>query len=368
MKVLYITFANSQKYSGGDQCSRRNLEALQLVAGTDNVTAYIIKPDDSQRGVKEKLDRMWGVAKGYFGGLTQNHLTHILSLIANGQFTDLFIDNSQLGLVAKYAKRQKPSLRTTTFFHNIELDFVKSNVYGCHDYKHFFWISLARTNETAACQYADNIIVLNDKDRARLKECYGRQAEMTIPITLKDSATGSATNSRALSSDGKFNLLFVGSYFFGNTKGLKWFCEDVLPHVDAHLTIVGSGMDAFANDIAVTEQITIHSNVPHLAEYYEQADIMVLPITTGGGMKVKTAEALMYGKYIVGTPQSLEGYHINDDIAKVCTTAEDFIKAINCCRERPKYNPPSRQLFETKYSFNTAVEAFRKLLNTTRTP
>lgn len=368
MKVLYVTFANNQAYSGGDQCSRRNLEALQVVAGADNVAAYIIKADNGRRGGKEVLDRMFGIAKGYFGGLTDSHLKQILSLLAEGQFTDLFIDNSQLGLLAKYAKEQWPSLKVTTFFHNIELDFVKSNVYGCHDYIHFFWIPLARRNEAAACGYADNIIVLNNKDKARLKACYGRQAEAVIPITLKDSGASPAAKSGKVSSDDKLNMLFVGSYFFGNTKGLKWFCEDILPHTDAHLTIVGAGMDAFANDIAVTKQITIHSNVPDLAEYYEQADMVVLPITTGGGMKVKTAEALMYGKYIVGTPQSLEGYQITDDIAKVCTSAEDFIKAINGCQERPRFNPPSRQLFETKYSFETALEEFGKLFNTPPRP
>ncbi len=39
-------------------------------------------------------------------------------------------------------------------------------------------------------------------------------------------------------------------------------------------------------------------------------DYIISPIFVGGGMKVKTCEALMYGKNIIGTSESFEGYDI----------------------------------------------------------
>ena len=47
-------------------------------------------------------------------------------------------------------------------------------------------------------------------------------------------------------------------------------------------------------------------------------------VETGSGMKVKTCEALMYGKNILGTDEAFEGYEL--DTARVggrCNNAED---------------------------------------------
>jgi glycosyltransferase involved in cell wall biosynthesis len=201
---------------------------------------------------------------------------------------------------------------------------------------------------------------LNEKDAKRLQLLYGRKADAIIPITMKDDYT-TPSQVQSIVTKGK-EALFVGSYFFGNTQGLKWFCNDILPHTDAHLTIVGSGMDAFVNDITVTSQITIHSNVPDLTPYYEAADFVVLPITTGGGMKVKTAEALKYGKYIIGTCEALEGYNVNDSIATICNCTNDFIQAISRFVPGQKFIPAARNLFQEQYSYQASLERFKNIL------
>ena len=45
------------------------------------------------------------------------------------------------------------------------------------------------------------------------------------------------------------------------------------------------------------------NNVDCLETWYEKADVVISPIFLGSGMKTKTAEALMYGKPILGTIQ-----------------------------------------------------------------
>lgn len=80
-------------------------------------------------------------------------------------------------------------------------------------------------------------------------------------------------------------------------------------------------------------------------------------------MKVKTAESLMFGKYIVGTPEAFIGYDINSSIASVCETEDDFIYVINNLHIEAKYNKPSRDLFDTKYSYNHSLNIFKKIFN-----
>jgi len=359
-KLLYITFENYQTFSGGTQCSRRNQQALEELLGKENVIKYILKPNKQERGIADNIKRGFDIFKGFFGGLTSEGLNNILQVLRKEKCTDLFIDSSQLGCVAKYAKRYIPNLRIYTFFHNIEYDFCKSNVIHCKDYPHFFWILLAKNNEKTACQYSDCIITLNTKDSTRLKALYGRNSDINIPITMKDDYQDSPVCNTLTGSQKE--ALFVGSYFFGNTHGLSWFCNDVLPHINAHLTIVGSNMEKFTKHTKNKDNISIYNNVPDLKEYYEMADFVVLPITTGGGMKVKTAEALKYGKYIIGTQEALEGYDYNADIATVCNNANEFIKAINEYNPSNKFNPASRNLFIQNYSYEASLKLFKKTI------
>ena len=89
---------------------------------------------------------------------------------------------------------------------------------------------------------------------------------------------------------------------------------------------------------------------------------MLLPVTAGGGMKVKTAEALKYGKYIIGTNEALEGYEVTDEVATICTSKNDFINAIQTFKLPYKFNPSSRLLFKQKYSFEASINNFYKLI------
>lgn len=82
-------------------------------------------------------------------------------------------------------------------------------------------------------------------------------------------------------------------------------------------------------------------------------------------MKVKTCEALMYGKTILGTTESFVGYELNyDKVGAICNTKEEFIETINnyCAIKRMKFNNYNRKCFIEKYSFQATLVKFEKLL------
>ena len=82
----------------------------------------------------------------------------------------------------------------------------------------------------------------------------------------------------------------LGSYFKPNVDGVKWFFENVFPHVNIRLRIVGKNMHLLRNDINC-EGIEIISNAPDLTQYMAESDYMLYPIFEGSGMKIKTCEA-----------------------------------------------------------------------------
>ena len=143
-----------------------------------------------------------------------------------------------------------------------------------------------------------------------------------------------------------------------------WFVENVLPHVDVKLQVVGKGMARLKEEECM-RGIDIKSDVPDLATYFLSADFMILPIFSGSGMKVKTCESLMYGKNIIATDEAFVGYEVDyDKVGGKCNTAEEFISCIKDFENhpRPRFNVYSRQMFLEKYSEAAVVEKFRKVL------
>lgn len=357
-KILVVSFTSGQKYTGGLQCSRRNLESIKALFGEENVVNYVIEPYQGVEKWRTKFKRVRDIFYGSMGGLDKEKTDEIMQLIIREGITDLFVDSSLLGLLAKRVKKRFPEIRITTFFHNFEKGFVQDYIRVNRDYFRLYWSVLTARNERAAIRSSDKIISLNRRDAEALEKCYGRKPDKLIPITL----TGESPAEKLIPSDNR-EALFIGSYFFGNVQGIKWFCKEVLPRTNVHLTIVGASMNRILDEIEPTDQVTVLSDVPDLTPLYDAADFVVLPILSGSGMKVKTAESLMHGKYIVGTDEAFRGYDITAREGRRCNTAEEFVEAISSLSLPYKFNAPSRHLFEDKYSFESSMSAFAEVLD-----
>lgn len=357
-KFLIISFTSVQKYTGGLQCTKRNIESILELAGKENVIQYTIKPYHGTEQLSTKIKRVRDIFYGAMGGLDEHKTKEILDIINKENITDLFLDTSTMGLLAKRVKKKYPDVRVYTFFHNYEKKFKKEFILANKDYSRFYWPILAGLNEKAAINFSDKIIALNKRDSADIEMNYGRKPDILIPITLK----GSLIKDNGIASSNK-EALFIGSYFYGNVEGIKWFCNEVLSHCDIHLTIVGASMDKLAAEIPTSDKISLLSNVPELEPYYEKADFVILPILSGSGMKVKTAESLMHGKYILGTDEAFRGYEITDKEGKFCNSAKEFIDAIGSLNLKYKFNQASKDLFDKKYSFESSLKGFAKVLD-----
>jgi glycosyltransferase involved in cell wall biosynthesis len=82
-------------------------------------------------------------------------------------------------------------------------------------------------------------------------------------------------------------------------------------------------------------------------------------------MKTKVAEALMYGKRIIGTPEAFSGYeNVAGAAGWVCTTKEDFAAALRQVREAPppRFDPALRALYEQHYSRDAARRRLAEIL------
>jgi hypothetical protein len=202
---------------------------------------------------------------------------------------------------------------------------------------------------------------MNERDKFLIQRNYNRIVDAIIPASFSDKFID--FSKEKISSTPK--ALFLGSNFYANIHGIKWFIENVLPYVNIKLKIIGKDMDN-AN-LPKSDKLEIVGYVENLDEYIQNADFMIFPIFKGSGMKVKTCEALMHGKSIIGTGEAFMGYDVDfEKVGAKCETAEEFIKAINEFPKRfaSKFNEYSRNVFLEKYTNDVVFkQLFKELIN-----
>jgi len=368
MRIVYITrvnFSNNQS-SGGKKCSFRNFEILKAIAGPENVYVCILTPEDLPVTVQGNLkifqtkENSWLTLKNYIAlrdCYSKANERELVAYVEELQPDLIFFDGSQLGALGR---RFDASVPIVCFLHNIERKYTWNRVtqespkFIIQYYNH-------SRNEKYIVKHAKRIICLNERDGLLLRQIYRRNCDLTIPITFEDQFDPERAKAELIGQDGF--LLFVGSYFRPNYVGIRWFVENVMPSVQKKLLIVGNGMEKVAAELT-RENVEVLGAVDDLAPYYYEADAMVMPIPYGDGMKVKTAEAMMYGKAILGSEEAFEGYKYKGISGlMLCISAMEYIAAIQSLEQKfCKYNESVRNLFLEKYETNHYIAQVKNML------
>lgn len=359
-KVLYIGFKRYNSIlNGGGLENERTLRTLRKRFGDTQVDEYYMIDERKGRSLWSKLMAVYYTLFDLHNGLTPKKVREITAKAHEG-YDYVFISTSVLGILAKALKESGYQGNTIVHFHNIEEIYYDAITPKWLPGRQFV-VRCAAHNDRYACDYADKIITLCKRDSDYLADHYGRTADAVIGIGLKDRCK-QAEDQEVMTNEVP-NCLFLGSYFAPNNEGVLWFVNNVLPHVNIQFKIVGKGMKALKEQNECLKDVEVLSDVPDLEPFFIEADFMILPIFSGSGMKVKTCESLMYGKNIIGSDETFEGYELNtDEAGKRCNTAEEYIAAINHFCQHPvkRFNAYSRQIFLEKYSEEATEE---KILN-----
>lgn len=352
MRVLFVTSFLRKEYKiGGSVISDRNRECLEALFGKEYISVFeVFLKKDTPYFTRFK-NRFF---KNYIGGVNQKVIDEI---IANQNNYDLiFLDSSIYGPIAKELKRSLFRGKVMVFFHNIEYKFNARK--GLSYFINSLLAFQRKKAERWAVEYADKVLALTQRDKREINILFPNDKTTIFPSSLKDEYvhnTSSPLNE-------EMQILFVGSKFRANEIGIKWFVKNVLPYVKAHLTIVGKDMDQL--NIEQTEKLKIHGFVNNLSPFYSNAHCVVMPIFEGSGMKTKSTEALMWGKFIVGTREAFEGFELPKDIYRKCDSKECFIQTLTDLeKNRPlKYNPKARETYINKYSFENSTKKMKEII------
>ena len=137
------------------------------------------------------------------------------------------------------------------------------------------------------------------------------------------------------------SLFHLGSMNWSpNVEGILWFLDEVWPeillsHPDLTFTLAGHDIpDSIRN--RHDKNVTVMGAVPNANEFMMDYDIMVVPLLSGSGIRIKIVEAMALGRVVITTSIGAEGLDVQDGKHLfIANTPEEFVSVINKCVAMP---------------------------------
>jgi polysaccharide biosynthesis protein PslH len=184
--------------------------------------------------------------------------------------------------------------------------------------------------ETDSFKKVDAVITITDADKTYIqKQLPDVKVSTSITgVDLKDYEQIPVNkNEQTLFSFGSMDWM-------PNREAVDWFLNNCWRQIHAlhpqcKLIIAGRHMPERFKSIG-SPNVEIIENVSNNRGFYSTYDIMLVPLLSGSGLRIKIIEGLAYGKAIVSTSIGAEGIAIkNEEHIMLADSPSEFVKALD---------------------------------------
>lgn len=375
MRLMYISRRFEENI-----CATMHYRSIKEIFGEENVVTIDLSME-SKRG-KENVIEYQSPTKwektvqrltAYPRWLTRRIVRDICDKIKELDIDKVYIDEGFLGILTEQIKKIYPDIEVVTFYHDISKILYTERLREKGLRYIYDYISVLR-GESLNVENSDCNLVLNDRDAALFQKCYRKKPDGYLPMGVAEPNLSDfeAHEFEFKRDQGERYLVFIGTYYEPNLRGLRWFVDQVFEKMPQHyqLVVVGRNLERLTNEYS-NDRVHIIGGVESLAPYYNNADIVVGPVFGGGGMKQKTAEAFAYGRCFLGTIESIQGYekelkieHNGHRVVFASDNPEDLIQAADDIEKNGLYEfiPELNCAYERFYSKKALVGTLRDIL------
>lgn len=172
----------------------------------------------------------------------------------------------------------------------------------------------------------DALIAITDKDAEQYKN-FG----CAIPIKITPAGFDFDRINQINTKSEFLSLYFIGSLdWIPNQEGLKWFIKNVWPEIvqlspELKLYIAGrNASDKFIKDITADSVIFL-GEIDDANKFMASKSIMIVPLFSGSGMRVKIIEGMAIGNIVISTSIGAEGIgYTNKENILIANSAKEF--------------------------------------------
>ncbi|MBX2973319.1 MAG: glycosyltransferase family 4 protein [Flavobacteriales bacterium] len=216
--------------------------------------------------------------------------------------------------------------------------------------------------EMAVLDRVDAVAAISPSDAQHFAEHGTRTPIATIPFAVEPSEYTVDDRKKA----GHVTFFHLGSMdWLPNEEGVRWLLEEVWPKVlakrpKARLDLAGNKMPPYLLKMEV-EGVHIRGRVKNALTFMRDRNVMVVPLFSAGGMRVKIIEGMALGKPVISTPIGAEGIDYTEGLnILIARNADEFAGHIIALDEAPDYmhmlGTEARKLIETRYADERIVK------------
>ena len=224
--------------------------------------------------------------------------------------------------------------------------------------------------EYAALEQTDITMTISRDDEQTIKNFCPQAKTMVVPASMDIANVCDQGNAEVNP------LFFIGSFdWMPNEQGVDWFIAEVwqklsLTFPDLKFVIAGKKMSEKIKALKTNKLLPI-GEVPDAKKFILDGGLMIVPIISGSGIRIKILEGMALGKCIVATTIAAEGLGLTDgENILIADNADEFITKIGKClndvayRERIAKNAHKFALenFQNKKVFDKLTAYYRQQL------
>jgi glycosyltransferase involved in cell wall biosynthesis len=290
------------------------------------------------------------------------------------EFERILVDELRIN---KYDIIQFEGLRTSLYLSAVRKHSKARLIYRTHNIENQIWarLSLQKTDpfkksylkmhakriknyELMQLNNFDALAVFTLQDKSTLLE-YGTKIPIEIlPVGINLDHYQPDPSHMEFPS-----LFFLGSLdWLPNREGIEWFLENFrhdLTEGDLRVKfyVAGNDIPERFDDYEVMGKIFIQGEVDDALEFINSKAIMIVPLLSSGGMRVKIVEGMAMQKCIISTTLGAEGIHFEDGVnIMIANNQDEFYDAIQRCITDEEFclqvGANARKLIEEKHDLN----------------
>lgn len=264
------------------------------------------------------------------------------------------------------------SLFMTPYINSIRMNSSAKIVLRSHNLEHLIWERLANSTgnkakkmylkhlasklkkyELKTINEVDGIATISNEDTDRFASFKCEKKMITIPFGINISDYPYEKRDTQIRN----SLYHIGAMNWEpNKEAINWFLDEIWPMVNKEelsLNLAGRDFPSYLKELE-NDQLIIHGEVENARKFMQSHDIMIVPLLSGSGMRIKIIEAMALGKAVISTSIGVEGINaVHNEHIMIADTAKEFAKAIIDLSKDPdkviRIGENARKMVENQY-------------------
>jgi len=228
-------------------------------------------------------------------------------------------------------------------------------IYRSHNIEHHIWdlksknekswlrkaylkiqASRLKKEELSLWNHVDDIASISSTDSGFIKDHCITQTH-TLGFSIKTKNSSNSSNEKTKSVD----FFHIGAMdWLPNKEALEWLSSSIWPmfnatHKGFSLHLAGKSM-IMPSPYQKLKACVVHGEVSNAEVFMQAHDIMLVPLKSGSGLRIKIIEGLALGKCIIGTSKAFEGIEVETfNQVIIANNTKEFVDAMSFCIENP---------------------------------